>query len=143
LGAELEPSSAPSCPLVASIAGQAAREHARLAYVARAPVPYLVPTQARRPPNWGLVAGDRYALIPREEAGTVVGTIGVPRGGRYEVWLEGSFGTRMQVSLAGRRVGSVEYELGPPGQFVRIGRVTLGAGPLEATVSGPERTLAP
>src|SRR5262249_51592115 len=149
LGGSLEPAATPSCRWVRLIAARAARVGAQLAYVARATAtatataPALVPTQAEHPPNWGAVEGDPTALIPRQQRGSVVGTISVPHAGAYQIWLEGSFGQRISVSLAGRRVGSVAYELGPPEQFVRIGQASLPAGRLRAEITWPASGLAP
>jgi hypothetical protein len=137
LGEGLQPSSVPRCAAVVRLSRRAARAGARLAYVKRSPMPYLVPTQAVRPLNWGLVDGDPYELIPRSESGTVSGAVAVAHPGRYEVWLEGSFGQRVDVSVAGRHVGSVEYQLGPPGQFLQVGQTTLGGGTVVVSISGP------
>ena len=81
----------------------------------------MIPTEAERPPNWGEVDGAPYALIPREQAGSVVGPMVVSHPGRYQVWLEGSFSQRMQVYVGGQHVGSVSDDLGPPGQFRQVG----------------------
>jgi hypothetical protein len=143
LGGPLQPAAVPSCRSVLAIATRAARERAHLAYVARPLVPVLVPTQAERPPNWGEVEGDPTELIPRQQRGSVVGSIVVPRAGLFQVWLEGSFGQRMSVRLAGRRVGSVAYELGPPGQFVRIAQVSLPRGTVAVQITWPGSGLDP
>jgi hypothetical protein len=102
-----------------------------------------VPTQAVRPPNSGEIAGEPDGLIVREQRGSVIGAIPVPVAGRYEVWLQGSFGQRIQVTLGGRHVGSAAYELGPPGQFVRIGDATLPAGKSLAVITWPASGVAP
>jgi hypothetical protein len=143
LGGELSSAAVPACPAVKKLAKLAAASHARLAYVVRSPSPALVPTLATRPPNWGEIDGDPDGLIPREGSGVVSGAIAIPQSGRYQVWLEGSFGHRMDVALNGRHVGSVEYELGPPGQFVSLGEVTLAKGAVAVTVSGPTKNLLP
>ena len=143
LGEGLQPSAVPSCSLVAKTAAQATREHARLAYVAREPAPALDPVTALRPPNWGEIAGEPFALIPREQRGSISGPIEVPRAGRYELWLQGSIGQRIEVSLDGRHVGSVSYEIGPPGQFDEIGETVLPAGSTQAVITWPPSKLAP
>ncbi len=128
LGGGLYPDAAPSCKLVQHTAAQAARRHARLAYVVRDQVPALVPTKASYPPNWGLVEGDPYELIPRAQPGTVNGTIRVATSGSYELWLESSLSQRFRILIDGRQAASVAYELGPQGQFVELGRVSVTAG---------------
>ena len=128
LGTSLYPGSIPSCKVVRATAAQATREHARLAYVERPRVPTLIPTQAIRPPDWGLVSGDPYGLIPRQQAGAVTGTVPIKQGGRYQVWLEASLAQPVRVIVNGRHVGTLGYELGPPGQFVPLGKVSLEPG---------------
>jgi hypothetical protein len=143
LGGPLYPYAVPPCRLVRMTAARAAREQARLAYVIRAPVPTLVPTQAVRPPNWGLVGGDPYSLIPRQDPGAVTGQIRVDQPGRYQVWLQGSFSQRLEVWVGGHHVGSVAYEVGPPGQTVPVGTVTLSAGNHPVTIVRPPNNLTP
>lgn len=128
LGGALSPVAAPRCASVLAVASRAQREHARLAFSVRAKPDVFVPTRAQRPPNWGLVFGDPYSLIPRKEDGSASGAIDTPRAGRFEVWLEGSFSRKIAVRIDGRIVGSASYQMGPPDQSVSVGTVTLGAG---------------
>jgi hypothetical protein len=67
----------------------------------------------------------------------------VPVDGRYQVWLQGSFSQRFQVWIGGHQVGSVAYELGPPGQSVNLGDVTLGAGDQPVRIAPSGDDLAP
>jgi hypothetical protein len=143
LGGQLYPEKVPSCRLVTATAGRAAREHARLAYVIRNPPPTLVPTQAARPPNWGTVQGDPFLLIPRQQAGRVTGTVDVTAPGRYQVWLEAAVGQHFPVWVGRRLVGTTPNELGPPGQFVHLGQVTLAAGGQPVEIVRPAPNLAP
>jgi hypothetical protein len=143
LGSALDAGSVPSCGVVGKLARKAAREHARLAYVPRTPLPVMIPTEAERPPNWGEVDGAPYTLIPREQAGSVIGPMVVSHPGRYQVWLEGSFSQRMQVYVGGQHVGSVSDDLGPPGQFRQIGYVNLKPGKTQAVIVRPEGNLLP
>jgi hypothetical protein len=143
LGGALYPESVPSCHLVLAAAARAAREHAQLAYVERSPAPAFIPTLAAHPPNWGLVAGDPYELIPRQQPGEVTGTVSVTTPGVYQVWLESSLSQRFPVWVGHHYVGSVSYELGPQGQFVHVGAVTLGAGRQPVRIVRPSVNLAP
>jgi hypothetical protein len=143
LGGGLYPAAAPSCKLVLATAALATREHARLAYVVRPHPPTLVPTTATRPPNWGAVAGDPFELIPRAQPGAVTGTVRVGSAGRYRVWLGGSMSQRFEVWVGGHHVGSVAYQLGPPGQFVQVGEVTLSAGAQSVRIVRPASNLTP
>jgi hypothetical protein len=143
LGSGLDPAAVPRCDVVDALARRALREQARLAAVVRVPVPMLVPTQARRPPNWGLVDGDPYSLIPRQEAGAATGAVRVQTSGRYEVWLQGTYSRQIQVWIDGRHVGSESYQLGPRGQTEAVGTLDLRAGSHEASIVVPNTGSAP
>ncbi len=126
-----------------ALAARAAREHARLAYAHGEPLSVLAPVQAQHPDNWGEVGGEPYSLIPRQEPGAVVGSVGVQSSGRYQVWLQGAFSRNVEVWIDGRRVGSASDELGPPGQFTPIAAVDLRAGPQQISIVVPNDSLAP
>jgi hypothetical protein len=143
LGSGLYPEAVPSCHVVMATAARAAREHARLAYVERTPPPTFVPTKGSYPPDWGLLSGDPYELAPRDEPGRATGTVNVPSAGRYQVWLESALSQRFPVYIGHHYVGSVAYQLGPQGQFVRVGQVTLSAGKQPVTIIRPSDNLAP
>jgi hypothetical protein len=143
LGGGLYPVSVPGCRLVTSTAAQAKREHARLAYATGSNPPAFVPTKASYPPNWGLVEGDPYELIPRQQPGDVTGRIRVTAPGSYQVWLESTLSQRFTIWIGGRRVGFVQDELGPQGQFVPVGQVTLPAGSLPVKIERPPVGITP
>jgi hypothetical protein len=54
----------------------------------------------------------------------------VPGGpaGRYEVWISGSIGRRVSVSVDGQPAGSAAGELSRPPGWIHTGDVRLGAG---------------
>jgi hypothetical protein len=139
----LFPVAVPACRVIMNTARQAARDHAQLAYVQRAPVPTLVPTQTSHPPNWGLVGGDPFSLIPRDQPGTAAGKVDFSQGGTYQIRVEGDISQRLQIFVDGRHVGSIAYELAPPGQVEPAGRVTLSAGQHIVEVVRPGNNLAP
>jgi hypothetical protein len=143
LGGGLDPAAVPGCATVTVLAARAAREHARLAYVVGAPLATLVPTQSQRPDNWGEVSGEPYSLIPRQEAGAIVGMVQVQSSGRYQAWLQGSFSQPVQVWIDGREIGSASYELGPPGQSTPIAELNLRAGIHKISLVVPDKGLAP
>lgn len=143
LGGALYPEQIPSCRLVTATARRAAREGARLAYVARNPPPTLVPAQTSRPSNWGTVQDDPFLLIPRQQSGNVTGMVGISRPGTYQVWLEAAVSQHFPVWVGRRLIGTTPNELGPPGQFVRIGRVTLMAGSQPVEITRPAPNLGP
>jgi hypothetical protein len=139
----LFPSAVPSCRLVRTTARQAIREHAQLAYVRAAPVPTLVPTQASHPPNWGLVGGDAFSLIPRDQTGAATGKVNFVQSGTYRIRVEADISQRLGILVDGRRVGSIGYELAPPGQVEPAGTVTLSAGQHTVAVVRPGNNLTP
>jgi hypothetical protein len=143
LGSASYPAAVPRCGVVRSVAAQARRAGAQIAYVARPQVPMLVPTSAARPHDWGEVGGDPLSVIPRGDPGVVTGNISVPTSGRYDVAVDGSLSQKMGFLVDGRRVGSVSYELGPPGQITPVGSATLNAGTHRVTVVRPPNNLTP
>jgi hypothetical protein len=142
LSSGLYPVSVPDCRLVMAAASRATRMNARLAYVARARQLVLVPALAAHPPTWLQEPGNPV-LIMGPGPGIITGTIPVDQPGRYDVWLEGSFTQRLRVSIDGRRVGSIANEIGPPGQFARVGEVTLGRGNSPVVIEHRGATLGP
>ena len=131
------------CPTVRSVAAQATREHALVAYAPRAPTVTFVPTKAAYPPGWAIFGADHDELIPDRKPGAVVGALRVTRPGRYQVWLSGSFSRRVTVWIGNRLIGSVPLDVGPPGQYVRVGDVTLAAGNQSVLIVRPSEHLAP
>jgi hypothetical protein len=120
LGAGLSPAAVPSCRLVLATAARAAYEHARVAYVQRTNPPTFTP-----PPGAG------------------AGTISVDQTGPYQVWLGGEISQRLQIWVGGRKIGSVAYEVERPGQFVRVGEVTLSRGNAPVNVVRASNDLRP
>jgi hypothetical protein len=133
-----------SCRRIASVAARASAPGSRLAYVERQQTPSLIPTRVPHPPDWGQVLGDPNALIPRGSTGQVVGTVNVPAGGSYRVWVQGTFDRAVPIWVGGRRVGRAgPRELGPPGSFVPVGGTQLPPGPVQVRVVRPGDNLAP
>jgi hypothetical protein len=143
LSSRVYPAAVPSCRVVMATAAVALREHARLAYVRWTATPTLIPAQAARPSGWVPVGGDPLELIPRPDGSEVSGTLEVDRPGRYQVWLDGSFGQRFQVWVGRKHVGSVADQLGPPGQALMIGSVTLNSGRQPVLIDRPPAGLSP
>jgi hypothetical protein len=139
LGDTVQPAAVPPCPRIGTLAGRGAT---RLAYVERPQLPVLFPAQARRPRFWTPDGTDPTNLRPYG-AGTLTGAIDVPQGGRYTVWVQGSFGRPVTVSIDGRRVGKVQHELNPRGQSDVAGQVSLGPGRHTILVVRPSGNLYP
>jgi hypothetical protein len=90
-----------------------------------------------------LPGGDPLSLHPGGGGGRVQGSIDVPAGGRYRVWVQGTFDRRWRIEIDGRRVGSVADALGAQGQFVDAGAAALAAGRHGITVVRTSTTPAP
>jgi hypothetical protein len=76
------------------------------------------------------------------KAGTARGTVTVS-GGRYQPWLEGSFGRALELRIDGRKVGSAEG-INTPGGWLRAGgEIRLAPGRHDVEVRWPSPGLAP
>jgi hypothetical protein len=142
LGGHLDPASVPRCETIMALAAQARRQKGRLAYAIRPRMPVFVPGRVRRPPGWGPVFGDRFSVIPRKP-GAVAGTLQVHASGRYELWLQGSFGLGLEVRIDGRDVARSSQQLGPWGQSVPLGELQLSAGVYRVSIVVHSQGLAP
>jgi hypothetical protein len=147
LSSGLDPRPMPRCTSITKTGALAAREHARLAYVARPTAPTLIPTQAPHPQSWVQTTangdGDPDLLQLSQRAGAVAGLVRVARPGRYQVWLEGSLSRRVSVWVGRQLVGSVVHQLGSPGQFLKVGTVNLAAGDQPVQILRPASDLRP
>ena len=86
--------------------------------------------------------GRRLAAAP---AGAPVvaeaGRFSLDRGGRYRVWLGGSFAGRVELLVDGERVASARAEQGYDSPLVPLGEVTLASGPHRFTVHPRAETV--
>ena len=121
-----------SCASIVALGRRAAREHARIAYVEAPHRPSLDPVKASHPPQWVSSTengeGDPRLLHLTQGAGSVLGHVHVRRTGRYAVWVEGSISEPIAVWIGRRYVGSISYQLAPPGQAFDVGTAWLRAG---------------
>ena len=124
LGTPTQPGAVPKCAQVRQLAAGAT---SRIAFVERPQLPVFLTAKAKLPRFWGVDGTDPTNVRPYG-AGTLTGRLDVPAGGRYTVWIQGSFGRPTTVRIDGRRVGSAKHELNPRGQYARLGQVTLSPG---------------
>ena len=120
-----------NCRRIADVARGAA-PGARVAYKLNPTVAVFEPASAPvRPRGWG--AGYAVGSLMPQGPGTMSGPMRVPQNGRYRVWLGGSFGRPVDVSLDERSVGSIAYQENYPGQFEYLGErdVTRGRHSVE------------
>ena len=139
LGTPTQAAATPKCGQVRQLAAGA---KSRLAYVERPQLPVFLTAKANLPRFWG-VDGTGPTNIRPYGAGTLTGSLDVPAGARYTVWLQGSFGRPTVVRIDGRRVGSAKHELNPRGQYARIGEVTLTPGTHSIQISRGTGNLYP
>jgi hypothetical protein len=121
------PSAVPSCGSVRELARRARRIGGELAYVRRPRLARLDPSETEVPAGWFAYGAYPRALVPAGQ-GALEGSVRLGRGGRYRVWLEGSFGRGVGVAIDGRDLGRVAYEPGNPGQYLPVGEVELAPG---------------
>jgi len=131
----------PPCRQVRRLARVATRRHATLTAAVRAPAVVADLATAIRPP-WPLDPGPPTTLHPTRP-GRARTTVTVPTAGVYDAWLRGSFGRGMEVSVDGRRVGSVRDERSFAGQWIRVGVVSLRAGTHRIELRYPGGGLRP
>jgi hypothetical protein len=122
------------------------------------------PLESRPPAAYRLVRSGRFyevwqrgktisagAAMPCAERPAVYGvpegaapvSVTVPRSGRYEVWVGGSFRGRVTTVVDGQELGSREHRLGWAGQFVSLGQVSLAGGRHEVLLRRTSPRLRP
>ena len=69
--------------------------------------------------------------------------VGVPQTGRYTIWLSGSFGRQVTVSVDGREVGRLRWQGNYPRQFEPVDTVALQAGEHVVEVSRSGGSVLP
>jgi hypothetical protein len=123
LGGPVDPAAVPACAEVRRLA-QEAGPGGRLAVVMRRPTIAVALSDTVHPRSWGYPG---EALVPRTP-GAVVASVRTPAAGTYELWLGGSIRPEADVTVDGRRVGSVRDELNNSGDYISLGQARLGAG---------------
>ncbi len=76
-------------------------------------------------------------------SGSVNGAVQLARAGTYDLWLRGSFGPEISVSVDGRPAGSVDRQLSQPAGWVKLGALRLGEGDHRITLSRGGSGVAP
>ena len=109
LGTATEAVAVPPCSQVMALASLARREGAVLATVRRVPAVILPLNGTALPPGWG---SNLNGVFPTK-AGALEAGISVPTSDVYDVWLGGSFASRMRVFVDGRPAGSARRRLEP------------------------------
>jgi hypothetical protein len=128
LGADVfSPGGVPRCRDVRDLARRARRAGGELAYVERPALATLDPLETELPAGWFTYGAYPSAAVPVGQ-GVIEGSVRLPRGGRQRLWLEGSFGRGLRVTVDGRDAGAVSYEPGNAGQYLPLGELRLRPG---------------
>ena len=122
----------PSCDSVRALAGRA-QPRDRLIAASRPEVVLLDPLNAGlRPRGWVLNVDPPGTVTPSHPARCSV--VPSTEGGRFRVWMQGSFGRPTAAYVDGRKVGEAD-EINTPGQWEQIG----GAGARQGHPPGQAR----
>jgi hypothetical protein len=106
------------------------------------PAAEFVTADAELPAGWA-PRQDDPSLVQTVGPGTVDGGLRVPRAGRYDVWLRGSFGREVKALIDGRPAGGVSDELAQPGNWIELGEIALRGGRHRVTLVREGGDLSP
>jgi hypothetical protein len=137
----LQPGAYPSCPQLGAFARKASSEHAHLVAYEHAPPTVVHGDEVRWPASW-LHEPEAKALVPLTP-GTATGQIKVATSQHYELYLGGEFARGFQVSVDGRRVGTLKNELDGFNAYAPVASVYLTAGVHAFSYTYPHSGLAP
>jgi len=113
------------CGRVLRLARVASAQGGRLA-VARRPAPRTAKLASPPGANWYVAPGGHGVVIPTE--GKLDTAVSLPRAGRYDVFLGGSFKGRVRVRVDGRQIASARHRLSHAGQYEPLVTTDLSAG---------------
>jgi hypothetical protein len=137
-----QPAARPRCRDVRRLASAARDAGGRLVYAERPGNLLYSLAGLPLPPEWFVDPTDTTAIRPIG-VGRLEFPIRVPRGGRYELWLEGSFGRAVAVEVDGRRVGEIKDALNNRGVGEFVGAAELDRGSHRVRIFRGGRSLAP
>jgi hypothetical protein len=138
LGSPLDASGVPKCRDVRAMAAQARRSGATLVAAIR-PAPVALPVRnMQHPAGWILGSDGR---VGPQTPGVASGSVRAAAG-RYRVWLRGTFGRGVDISVDGRRVGHASG-VQTPQQLAYVGDVALAAGSHSVQIKRGGGSLAP
>ena len=115
----------PACDSVRALARRAQREGDEVLVALRTEEPEFTPVDARTAGFWPespIFPGNVVPLTPGESRGRVS-----VRGGRYRVWVRGTFGRAIHVIVDGRDIGAAKG-VNSPGQWHEVRELRLSRG---------------
>jgi hypothetical protein len=142
LGVPRAPAAVPKCRELRALGRRASEHGGKLALSPLETPPLMAPGKSRHSPSWVVDGSDALTLVP-VGPGEVHGRLTVPRAGRYDAWLEGSFERGITVLVDGRPVGKVSNALNARGDAEPVATLTLSAGTHAITLLRGGGNLAP
>jgi hypothetical protein len=138
LGSRYQPAATPNCADVVRLA-RLAGHRGMLATVERPSTTIVELSSAPYSASLQRGGEDRRVIYLRRRT-TLTLEASVPSSKRYDIWLGGSFLSRLSLSVDGTRLATRRHELNWPGQYTLMGEVTLTAGTHRVTLAykGPD-----
>ena len=127
LGSGTAASAVPPCGEVHRLARLAAAHDGRLATVVRPRAAVIDLPTTSYPHRWTTWSGDPAAVYPYSP-GTLTAVVKLPTGGRYGVYLGGSFRRQLDVAVDARHVVTIRQQLNHPGAYTPLGSLYLKPG---------------
>jgi hypothetical protein len=118
------------------------RRGPRLAYAERPKAQIVDLAGGAAAINWGTTADDPPLIAP-VGPGKLSKSFAITNSGSYSVWLTGSISRPISVSIDGRRLGSVGYQLNDRAQLTNVGDVRLARGRHVVELARSGRSLHP
>jgi hypothetical protein len=126
LGDDVNSGGTPRCGDVLSLAAQAGSS-GRLAAVRSTPATLITLRSMQHPRSWDAPTPGVNYLLPTS-SGTATAAATLYAGGRYGVWIGGSFRGRVEIDVDGHPAGSTRDQLSHGGSYAELGSVNLGPG---------------
>jgi hypothetical protein len=126
-GDVLRPAAVVTTKIARTWASRARREGGRLAYVQRPRPSLFYLSHHPRPIRWGGFGSYPDALVT-DGPGSTNAPVKLPRTGRYDVWVEGSFDRRITLMVDFHVIGRTPVELNNPGAYSLLGTAQLKRG---------------
>lgn len=111
---------------------------ALLVYMPSRPLANLIPAAAVHPSYW-----HGSEALQALGAGTIQGSVSLPTGGTFDVWMAGSIGRPLTLYIDRRRIASVGYQERYPNQYIHFADLSLSAGHHMARLTRPNGSLHP
>jgi hypothetical protein len=140
----IQPAAVPPCSEVSTLAHVAIQNGGSLLAYERTNPIVVRATDSSYPATWQAITV-QGVLVPTSP-GTVYARVSVPAGVHpYQLWLDGAFDRGFNVSIDGRRVGSISNQLNAYGDgYNTVGApIELSGGVHEVAITYPTPTLAP